>query len=145
MVRTTGALAAGTTYYWQVDERNTVGTTKGAVWRFTTSNSSGPTELLVDSIVLGTASAGKGRKHGRAVVTVVDDFGTTINGATVTGTFTGSYDETVSSDTAGGGVATLTTSINPVKRSISFTFCVDSISGVSGLIYSPGAQECQTY
>jgi len=139
-----GTLATGTTYYWQVAERNAVGDTPGAVWQFTTSNSSGPTELIVDSIVLGTASAGKGRKHRRADVTVVDALGTTINGATVTGTFTGNYEETVLSNTT-GGVATLITSNNPEKRNISFTFCVDDISHVSELPYHPAAKECLTY
>jgi hypothetical protein len=31
-----GALAASTTYYWRIDEKNAVGTTTGAVWSFTT-------------------------------------------------------------------------------------------------------------
>jgi endonuclease/exonuclease/phosphatase family metal-dependent hydrolase len=32
-----GALAAGTTYYWQVTARNSAGTNAGPVWRFTTT------------------------------------------------------------------------------------------------------------
>jgi len=140
-----GALATSTTYYWQVDERNEVGTTTGAVWHFTTASVSGPSELLVSSIALSTANAGKGRKNGRAVVTVVDDFGNQISGASVTGSFTGSFNQTVSGNTGGTGAATLTTSNNPQKRNISFTFCVDSITGVSGLTYNPGAPECQSY
>ncbi len=140
-----GALATGTTYYWQVDELNAIGTTKGAIWQFTTSSVSGPTRLEVGSIVLGTASASKGLKNGQAVVTVVDDLGNAISGATVSGTFTGSFNQTVSGATVGSGIATLTTSNNPQKRNISFTFCVVSISSVGGLTYNPGAQECQTY
>jgi len=140
-----GTLAVSTTYYWQVDERNAAGTTMGAIWQFTTSSVSGPSELQVSSIVLGTANAGKGRKHGQAVVTVVDDFGTVISGVTVTGTFTGSYNQTVSNGTGGGGVAALTTSNDPQKRNIAFTFCVDSISSVSGLEYNPPTPDCDTY
>ncbi len=140
-----GGLATSTTYFWRVDEQNTVGATAGTEWSFTTSSSSGPSELLVQSISLGTANAGKGRKHGRAVVTVVDDFGNAIGGATVTGTFTGSFNQTVDGNTDGGGVATLTTSNDPQKKNIAYTFCVDDITGVAGLIYDPPAQECQNY
>ena len=31
-----GPLAAGTTYYWRIDEKNSYGTTTGAIWSFTT-------------------------------------------------------------------------------------------------------------
>jgi len=96
-------------------------------------------------MVLGTTNAGKGKKNGQAVVTVVDDFGNTISGATVSGTFTGSFNESETGNTGGSGAVTLTTSNNPVKRNIAYTFCVDSISGVPGLIYSPSAADCQTY
>jgi hypothetical protein len=140
-----GSLAASTTYYWQVDERNAAGTTPGAIWQFTTSGASVPSELQVSSIVLGTASAGKGRKNGQAVVTVTDDFGNLISGATVIGTFTGSFSQTVSGNSSGSGTATLTTSTSPQKRNISFMFCVDSITPVSGLEYAPGTSNCQTY
>ncbi len=136
-------LSTSTSYYWRVDGTNALGTTTGVVWRFTTASNAGPSELVVDSIVLGTSNAGRGQKHGQAVVSVVDDFGTAIDGATVTGTFTGSFNQAVADDTA-GGVATLTTSNNPQKKNISYRFCVDSITGVPGLTYTPGA-DCQDY
>jgi len=140
-----GALSISTTYYWRVDEQNAIGTTAGTEWSFTTTSSAGPTELLIDSIVLGSSNADRGQKNGQAVVTVVDDFGNAIDGATITGTFIGSFNETVSGDTAGGGVATLTTSSNPQKKNIAYTFCVDAIAGVPGLAYIPATPDCQTY
>ena len=33
-----GMLSANTTYYWRIDAKNSAGTTKGAVWSFTTGN-----------------------------------------------------------------------------------------------------------
>ena len=141
-----GTLAIATTYYWQVDERNAVGTTVGAIWSFTTSNVTGPSELQVESIVLEEIRAAtRGQKHGQAVVTVVDDFGNAVSGVTVTGTFTGAYDETISSDASGGGVATLTTLNTAPKRRLSFGFCVESMTPVSGLVYNPGSPDCESY
>jgi endo-1,4-beta-xylanase len=32
----TGTMAANTTYYWRIDEKNTIGTTTGNIWSFTT-------------------------------------------------------------------------------------------------------------
>jgi len=136
-----GTLSTSTSYYWRVDETNVVGTTLGDEWSFTTSSSSGPTELLVGSIVLSTVNAGKGNKNGQAVVTVVDDLGNAIGGATVNGTFSGSYNESASGNTSGGGSVTLTTDTT-VKGGASFTFCVDDISGP--LPYNAG-QVCENY
>ncbi|MFC1696451.1 PKD domain-containing protein [Pseudomonadota bacterium] len=133
-------LDPSTTYYWRVDETNIIGTTAGVQWSFTTSSNTGPTELQVGSIVLSTVNAGKGKKNGRAVVTVVDDLGNPISGAAVDGTFSGSFNQNVSGTTSGGTV-TFTTSAT-AKGGASFTFCVDSISG--SLPYNAG-QFCQNF
>ena len=133
-------LTINTTYYWRVDETNIIGTTAGDEWSFTTSSNSGPTELLVGSIVLGTVNAGKGNKNGQAVVTVVDNLGNAISGANVAGTFSGSFNQNVSGATSGGSV-TFTTSAT-AKGGASFTFCVDNISG--SLPYKAG-QVCQNF
>ena len=136
-------LDPSTTYYWRVDETNTIGTISGVQWSFMTSSNSGPTKLQVGSIVLSTVNAGKGEKNGRAVVTVVDDLGNPISGATVDGTFSGSYSQSVSGTTSGGTV-TFPTSTTPVKRP-TFMFCVDSISSVSGLDYIQVVPDCQAF
>jgi hypothetical protein len=132
-----------TTYYWRVDETNTIGTTAGVVWSFTTNDNSGPpvaTELQVGSIVVSTVNAGKGKKYGQAEVTVVDELGTLISGVTVEGTFSESFNQSVSDTTSGGSVTFITTG-TPQKRP-SFIFCVDDISG--GLPYTAG-QVCMRF
>jgi hypothetical protein len=136
-----GNLATSQTYYWRVDEVNGIGTTRGSLWSFTTSSASGPTELLVDSIALGTVNAGKGSKFGQAIVSVVDDLGNPVEGVTVSGTFSGSFDEPVAAGTGANGVAELSTGAT-AKGGISFTFCVDDVSG--SLPYN-GLGGCATY
>ncbi|MHC4397038.1 MAG: phage tail protein [Planctomycetota bacterium] len=44
-----GTMDANTTYYWRIDEINTVGTTTGVVWSFTTG-AGGETSMLITSI-----------------------------------------------------------------------------------------------
>ncbi|MBT8053769.1 MAG: tandem-95 repeat protein [Gammaproteobacteria bacterium] len=136
-----GELDTNTTYSWRIDETNVIGTTVGAVWSFTTSSNAGPTQLQVGSMVLSTVNAGKGNKNGRAVVTVVDDLGNPVGGATVFGSFSGSFNEPVSGVTSGGGTVTFTSSTT-VKGGASFTFCVDNITGP--LTYNAG-QVCQSF
>ena len=139
-----GPLVTSTDYIWRIDEQNAVGTRSGAQWSFRTASSSGPSELRVDSIVLGTVNAGRGRKNGQAIVTVINDFGDPVAGAAVTGTFTGSFNQQVSNTSGAAGTATLTTSNSPQKKNISFEFCVDTITA-SGLTYNPATQDCQSY
>jgi hypothetical protein len=139
-----GPLATSTDYIWRIDEQNSVGTGSGNQWSFRTASSSSPSELRVESIVLGTANASKGRKNGQANVTVINEFGEPVAGATVTGTFTGSFSQQVFNTTGASGAATLTTSNNPQKKNISFVFCVDTITA-PGLTYSVLTQECQSY
>jgi hypothetical protein len=52
-----GNLTPGTTYFWQIDERNSVGVTPGPLWRFTVQPSSAddPHPSLPQSLALGPA------------------------------------------------------------------------------------------
>lgn len=44
-----GTLTANTTYYWRIDEVNSVGTTTGTVWSFTTGSGTGGTPVSLSS------------------------------------------------------------------------------------------------
>ncbi len=103
-----------------------------------------PVSVHVDSIALSTVSVSKGKK-GQAAVTVVDNLGSPVSGATVRGTFSGSYSEAVSGTTGANGVAILTTT-GVVRGTVSFQFCVDSVS-YGSLAYQPADNRatCSTF
>jgi hypothetical protein len=44
---TPGTLKAGTTYFWQIVARNSVGTTNGPVWSFTTGAAATPKDIVI--------------------------------------------------------------------------------------------------
>lgn len=86
-----------------------------------------PTSLHVQSIVTGTASAGKGSKNGTATVTIHDDQENPVANATVSGTFSGTFSESVSGVTGADGTVTFTTSAS-AKGGVTVDFCVDNVS-----------------
>ncbi|UKM65389.2 Ig-like domain-containing protein [Flavobacteriaceae bacterium GSB9] len=83
--------------------------------------------MAVDTIETSTVSAAKGKKYGAATVTVVDDQSNTVSGATVFGTFSGSFGESVSGVTDANGVAYLQTT-STEKGNVVVDFCVDDIT-----------------
>lgn len=85
-----------------------------------------PVTHHVQSVLVDTVNAGKGNKRGRAIVNVVDNLGGSVEEASVTGTFSGSYQEQVTVSTNSAGAAILTTS-QTARGGVSFTFCVDDI------------------
>ena len=137
----------GTTYYYVVTAVDTAAQESGDSNEAsaTPQASGGPTTMHVQSIVLSTVNAGQGNKRGRAVVTIVDDQGGAVSGVTVSGTFTGDYSESGAGATDGSGVATIDTA-GTAKGGISFTFCVDNVTGGS-LTYVPGnnVETCDSF
>ncbi len=52
-----GTLNSNTTYYWRINEVNSVGTTTGSIWSFTTSNSTSTSVDHTDPVGTGTITA----------------------------------------------------------------------------------------
>jgi hypothetical protein len=128
---TDSTAANGVEYFYVVTAEDLSGNESGDSDEVSaTPQSSGgqdPTSLHVDSIVPFTVNIGRGNKHGRADVTVVDDLGNPVAGADVTGTFSGDFSETLMASTDGSGVAVLQTSAT-ARGGIQFTLCVDDVS-----------------
>ena len=95
----------------------------------TTYPGCGAATMHVGSIVCDTLRASRGMKYGRVTVTIYDNCGALVSGASVTGTFTGDFDETLAEMTNGSGVAVLTTTTQAKKAS--YAFCVDDVSHVA--------------
>ncbi len=94
-----------------------------------------PTSVHIESIVAGTAGAGKGDKVGTATVTILDDLGGPAAGVTVSGNFTGTFSESFTGTTSSSGQVSFSTN-GVAKKGISVTFCVTSVSG-GALTYAP--------
>jgi len=120
-----GTLSPLTTYYWRVDEVNSVGTTTGPVWSFTTAAAA--PEMYVSAITLGVSKSGR-NYQGVATVKIVEaGTGLPVSGATVTGNFTGSFSETASAVTdSAGNARVLTSTKKPLP--LSFTFTVTNVA-----------------
>jgi len=99
--------------------------------------------MHVASIVCGTKSGSQGKKYGTATVTVQNNCGSAVSGVTVTGTFSGSYNETRSGTTNSSGQVVLTT-LAQVK-SPAFTFCVSNLSGTLTYRSQDNVVTCANY
>jgi beta-glucanase (GH16 family) len=100
------------------------------------------TNTVVSSVVTGTQSGGKGKKYGMATVTVMDDLGAPVSGATVTGNFSGTWAESASALTDPNGVAEILTSTS-VSGGVNVNFCVSSVSGELPLDSAASSGICQ--
>lgn len=92
------------------------------------------------SIVTSTASGSKGTRFGEATVTLTDDLGAPVVGATVTVQFSGSFNESRTGITNSSGVAVIRTSTS-VKSPV-FTACVSGVINIGALTYQSGAGSC---
>lgn len=123
-------LTADTTYWYRVNAENAAG---ASAWSntasATTPPATGATAVEVGSIVVTTVGAGKGLKHGRATVVVVDDLGAPVAGATVIGDFSGTFDEPgVTGPLTDADGTTVVDTSGSQKGGVALTFCVTSIS-----------------
>jgi hypothetical protein len=124
-------LSPSTTYWYRVNAENSAG---NSTWSNTASattldDTSDPTAVEVGSVNVTTVSSGKGFKSGQATVVVVDDLGGLVAGATVTGNFSGTFNETGVSDPPTDAMGTTVINTSESKKgSVSRTFCVTSIT-----------------
>jgi hypothetical protein len=124
----------GTTYYYIVAVTYPCGESAN-------SAPVGSTPLVTPSvhvrgITMGWVSHGS-RFYARAVVSVVDNTGTPVGGATVTGNFSGSITNTgQTGSTAGNGEAAITAATSIRNGTVTFT-----VTGISagGFTYNPAA------
>ncbi len=123
-------LNADTTYWYRVLAFNAGGSSPYSnTASDTTPPDTGPTSVEVGSVVVTTVGAGKGLKRGQATVVVVDNLGAPVQGAIVTGDFSGTFNEpgVFGSATDASGTTVIETA-GSQKGTISVTFCVTSIS-----------------
>ena len=133
-------LAALTTYDYRVKATNSNGSSDYSNTASATTTSGGvATTMVVDSVSVTTVNAGKGLKHGRAVVVIINDAGDPVADAVLAGAFSGTFNETTSTTTGADGSTTIDTSAT-AKGGISLTFCVTGIAH-STLTYS-GPEVC---
>ncbi|ANQ49564.2 family 16 glycosylhydrolase [Flammeovirga sp. MY04] len=97
-------------------------------------SSGDPVSMHVQSVIVGTVSAERGNNSGTATVVIHDNNENVVSGATVFGTFSGTFNESVSGITDSNGEVTFVTS-GAAKGSLAIDFCIDNLTG--GLTYSP--------
>ncbi len=99
-------------------------TTESAGVTVTVNNTTTPVTIFVADIAMSGTKAGVNRTA-TAVVTIKDTNGALVAGATVSGTWSGSYTGSVSGTTSADGTVTFTAS---AKRGTSFTFTVTNVT-----------------
>lgn len=89
----------------------------------------------IDSITPGTTGSGP-KKKARATIVVLDENGAAVAGADVTGTFSGSHNQTITAQTNAGGVADLVTTVT--SSTVGFNICVNNVYK-AGMTYDPAS------
>jgi hypothetical protein len=101
--------------------------------------------MHIEAIEADLLKADKGKKHGQALVKVLDNCGNPVSGVTVYGTFSGDFTDSISGVTGGDGNVLLTTTTS-MKGKPAFTFCVDDVSNGT-LSYAPedNVETCDSF
>ncbi|MBA4149471.1 MAG: family 10 glycosylhydrolase [Verrucomicrobia bacterium] len=129
-------LAPGTTYYYVVRAVNSGGSSAFSNQASATTQSTSLVQVHVNSITMSWVKTGNKYKA-RAVVNVVDASNVPVNGASVTGNFTGAFTNNGVSGTSNtSGDATITSTSSTASGTV--TFSVTNITG-TGLNYDSGA------
>lgn len=99
------------------------------------------TSIIVNNVETGTQAGGKGTQFGTATVTIMDDTGQPVSGATVNGQFSGTWNETSSGITDEFGQVTILTS-SSTKGTVNVSFCVSSVSSTLPLDAAASGHMC---
>jgi hypothetical protein len=122
---TPGDLSQGTVYYWRIDEIRADGVETGTIWSFTTYADPGTPTTMSVAVATSTLRLNPPNEYGRAIVTVTDNLGDPVPGATVAGHFTGDFSDACEDQTDQNGQIEFVTSLDAKKPS--FGFEVDSV------------------
>jgi len=129
-------LSANTIYYYEVLSSDAVGNTandnnNGAYYNFTTLEENSDLIHINDiQVTPSTRTAGKNTfVSGKAVVTILDDSGNPVEGAKVSGDWSGSVDDPDSAVTNSDGAVTVYSDKIKYKKGIlTFTFTVNGVT-----------------
>ena len=130
-------VTSGSSSITAVATDNESATTTSSAVSVTGQSGGNPTSMHLSAITTGTASAGQGNKYGTAAVTILDDVGNPVANATVTATFSGTFNEQASATTNASGVANLQTQAT-AKGAVNVDLCVDNVTHAS-LTYDSNA------
>jgi len=122
-------LSPDTTYTYRVNAENSGGSSAWSDPASATTDPQAPaTSVQVGSITVTTLNIGQGRKQGQATIVVFDDTGGVVEGAVVTGDFSGTFNEPgLTGSTDPTGTIVFTTAAD-AKGGVSVTFCVTQIT-----------------
>jgi hypothetical protein len=140
-------LSASTTYYYQVSSYNTAGNSAPSnVANATTQSSGGGVIMHVENITVVREALNGRRFQAVATITINDNSGSAVAGATVTGDFTGSTSSTASGTTNSSGQVSLNSSATK-NPSGEWCFEVTDVS-LAGATYNSAAnvvtQACES-
>jgi PKD repeat protein len=114
----------------------------------TVDPAAGPTTMSVDDIVVTKQNLGRGDKEGVAVVTIRDELGNLVAGATVTGDFSGKTNETVVSSEGTDEFGQVTLKSSVARGGGEWCFRVTNVENGGALEYIPGnnvvTQSCES-
>lgn len=86
------------------------------------------TSMSVANVTTGTQAASKGQKYGSATITIVDNLGAPAAGVTISGNFSGTWNEVATGITDANGTVVLLTTTS-AGGGVSVNFCIDTITG----------------
>jgi len=135
-----GTLAYGTTYYWRVDAKNSLGTTTGDVWSFTIQPT--PVTLTISPSSRGHTSAAATAQEIDVSANVSWTATESLSWITVTGGSSGSNNGTVTYSVAANSASTSRSgSITVSGSGITRTFTVNQEAVPSSLTISPSSRD----